>query len=318
MLFILIITNCKSPVEKFRQSNPIYQFENYFFVKDSPLISRVQRIPDFLLNFLKKLDKKENYVAYMPNQEELKLIEKTMDELPSFNKKMLEERLVGIYFMENFVSSGYTDITFTKNGKLYCYMVFHPSVLKLSISEWLTKKEKTCFILDNNELDIKIKVNDQSAFLAILSHESTHLVDYTNEINPYVDDEQKKVVNNKFKETEYTKGIWENYNTPLPSNDFPLRKNITFYGFNNGPKISIKDARFIYTQLSKSPFASLYSTLNWAEDLAEMVTVYHLTKKLNYPYQIEIYEKGKLLESFNPIEFPKVVQRFQTIQLFYR
>jgi len=36
------------------------------------------------------------------------------------------------------------------------------------------------------------------------------------------------------------------------------------------------------------PFASLYAMASWFEDLAEPVTIYHLTQKMNQPFRVVV------------------------------
>ena len=36
------------------------------------------------------------------------------------------------------------------------------------------------------------------------------------------------------------------------------------------------------------PLASLYAMASWFEDLAELVTIYHLTQKMNQPFRVVV------------------------------
>lgn len=51
--------------------------------------------------------------------------------------------------------------------------------------------------------------------------------------------------------------------------------------FRSGKPVLISSAPKVYEALKETPFASLYSMASWHEDLAEMLTIYHLTQKMN-------------------------------------
>ena len=86
----------------------------------------------------------------------------------------------------------------------------------------------------------------------------------------------------------------------------------------DGPKINISDSAEVYKQLSGTPFASLYGSQNWMEDLTEFVTFYHLTQKLNQPYIIKVYNKDDLIFSYEPMKSKKIQERFKVIEKLYK
>lgn len=69
--------------------------------------------------------------------------------------------------------------------------------------------------------------------------------------------------------------------------------------------------------LSQTPFASLYSSKLWADDFAEYVTFYHLTQKMGLPFKINIYNKGELIYSYEPMKSALVKTRFPLMEKFY-
>jgi hypothetical protein len=64
-------------------------------------------------------------------------------------------------------------------------------------------------------------------------------------------------------------------------------------------------------------FVSLYGSYNWHDDLAEVVTWYHLTEKLKQPYRIEIRKKGQIIFVYEPMKSPLVRSRFDLMKRFY-
>jgi hypothetical protein len=67
-----------------------------------------------------------------------------------------------------------------------------------------------------------------------------------------------------------------------------------------------------------SPFISLYGSLNWAEDLSEFLTFYHLTEKMGLSYRLGVYRNGKSLYSLEPAKSEARRGRFGSMDTFYR
>src|SRR3989339_18586 len=276
-------------INKLIADNPEYRLESYKFDPVLPLIARVQKAPPCVSEFLRKLDGKEApYSAYVPSKGEMKVIDGCIEGLPGHYKDVLKERLLGIYFIKDFSSSGLTNFVAGPEKKIYTYMVFNPEVLKQDISQWLTWKEQTCFINNNaakspaanNAADYTVKINCGnaiSAFTGIFMHESTHSMDYIEGLTPWVDGHSKEFRDTGITETDFTRGTWADYSRPAGKYDYPFRGRVTFYGFNGGPKINISDAPKVYKQLSKTPFISIYGSMEWADDIAEAATFYHIT-----------------------------------------
>ena len=60
------------------------------------------------------------------------------------------------------------------------------------------------------------------------------------------------------------------------------------------------------------------SSVNWAQDIADFVTFYHLTHKLNNPYKIVITFSGQEALTIEPMNSAEVRKRFDSIAMFYR
>jgi len=297
---------------------PERQLESYAFNSQSSIESRVEDIPDFVLQYLIDMDQKPNYKNYSITDNEKNVIKQSIEKLPPLHKKILKERLLGIYFVENFLGSGFTDWVLNENKNVFCFLVYNPDVLKYNISKWVTIKEKTCYINNSQDIDIQIDCGiEYSGFFYILLHEATHVVDYVKVITPYVEDVLAEILKLQIESRDFTENIWREYALPLKANDYNFRKNITFYGFGGGPKINITDAITVYKQLEKTLFPSLYASKSWAEDLAEFLTFYHLTQKLNQPYIINILEKNKVIYTYKPMNSEKVKKRFPLMEQFY-
>ena len=189
----------------------------------------------------------------------------------------------------------------------------------MNISQILTSRELTVFKNNDPELEVSIECgSDQSAFLYILLHESSHVIDFVKHITPLVEPGLEKFDHHLPKTTPFVQGTWIAYSQPVKTNDFPFRKDITVYGFDNGPKINLSDAKELYTELEQTGFASLYGSKTWAEDFAEYLAFYHLTQKMKLDYQITVSKNHEPILVYKPMTNPKVTSRFNQMQQFYK
>jgi hypothetical protein len=229
---------------------------------------------------------------------------------------------VGLYFVTGLYGSGLTDWLIDNRGEIYCVMFINPAILKMNLSEWLTWKENTAFRPDNPSNRIVINCGAGiSGFSGILTHESTHAVDYVMNITPYV--EPMTLSYDRFRKkkipgiTGFVKGIWNDYGQPAGKNDFHFRKQVHFYSNDPSKKIPIASGNDCYRELVNSPFVSLYGSKIWAEDLAELVLFFHITRVLWQPYEITVDSAGNKPVVYRPLENPKVLERFKNIRMFY-
>ena len=239
---------------------PAHNFDSYDFGAEGPLISRVRLIPDFVLAYLKEMDQIETYMPYQPTDKEMSMIAEYLSLLPPLHKEVLQERLLGIFFVENFLGSGLGDFALDENNEVYTFLVLNPETMKKDISAWMTYRENTCFSPDDSTFRVEVDCGTEyTGLLYILLHETTHLVDYSIGYTPYVEKWMTELQIRDLSQTStFTDGIWKDYSAPTQAADFTLRKNITFYGLNDGPKIDISDAQALYEQFASSSFMSLY------------------------------------------------------------
>ncbi len=311
----------RSKDKEFKEAleNPLRKLESYNFDPDSSLIERVKTTPDFVLNAWAEFDQKDDYTSYTPNREELHMIGKCLDGLPPLHGAVLKERLVGIYFINNFIGSGMADWLFDEEGDLYCYMGFNTAILRLTFSELVTQKEGSLFIKDDPDLSVKIDCGDElPGFMYILLHESTHVSDYVKNITPYTEKWMTVAQSDPPDQTPFTMSVWRSYRRPVRKYNFSYRKHITFYGLSGGPRINISDAVSLYKRLGGTPFASVHGSTNWAEDLAEYVTFYHLTQKSKHHYVISVENNAESIFTYEPMKNQEVIKRMPLMDQFYK
>ncbi len=295
---------------------PVKQFRNYTLRQDLALHERIAPAPKVVMDFWMETDGRKDYAAYMPKGREMSDIKKSLENLPPLHEKVMKQRLIGIYFIKNFLGSGAADWVVDDNKNLYFYLVVNPELLAMKdLSEVLTWRERSCFI---DERGVRISVNcgtGANQLTYVMLHEGAHIVDYAERITPYAEKEVGKMYREYLAETDFVRGIWKSIHEPAGRYDF--RKDVTFYGFSKGPRIKASDAPGVYRGLAGSPFVSLYGSQSWAEDLAEFVTFYHVTQKMKLPYVISVAIKGKELVRYKPMENPEVRKRFSLMDRFY-
>lgn len=309
----------KKSLQEIIDEKPVYHLKNHTFNTNSSIESRCTKIPELILNNLQEIDQNEKYKHYQLNDEQRKILNNCIEKLPPVYKKVLKRRLIGIYFVENLLGSGWTDWIVDENNNVYSYIAMNPVQLKYNLSEWISIKENTCFIKDNPDYQIKVDCGtNQPGLLYIMLHELSHVIDYAENYTPYVEPNLKDYIKMKVKEKDFTKNIWKDYRLPIEKYNYKLRDKVTFYGFSKGPKIKISQSEEVYKQLSKTPFASLYSTKLWADDFAEYITFYHMTQKMGIPFKINIYNKDELIYSYEPMKSSLVQKRYKLMKEFYK
>lgn len=298
---------------------PAKVLENYHFDPNKPIADRVTRAPDFVIDYISKhnagyLKKgKSKFSPYTPTPAEFAEIKNYINAMPKGFADKIASGLLGIYFISNFKNSGLTHFVNGKDNKRYFFILISSDVLKLSASEWITKKERSCFIPDPSyELDIDIG-DGASGFYYIFYHEIMHGYEYTQNIKPGASSFFDARENEAGK--QQTDPYWTEYNKPAAKYDFTGRDKIAFYDLGNGPKIKISYAPDIYKKLVASPFASLYGSMNWQEDIAEYAAMYMSAKVLKRPWVLVIKKNGEIIFTMEyPLDRKNVSNRVEFME----
>ncbi len=306
--------------KKKKKKRPEQQLENHQFDPDSSLTSRCRQAPDFIIKSIRKTNNKKPYKPYSLNKKEQEMIKQDIMKLPERFRKIMKDRLAGIYFVENFWARGIMANLRDEEKKMYSYFIVNPIVLEDNISDCITRKEYTCYILDDPDIRIRIDCGTNiSGIFYVLIHEITHALDFMEKHTPHKKkSKKKKSMKAEIDGKDFTRRIRKELSKPFDKYDFPFHKKVSYYGMRDGPKINISDSAEVYKQLSGTPFASLYGSQNWMEDLTEFVTFYHLTQKLNHPYIIKVYNKYDLIFSYEPMKSKKIQERFKVIEKLYK
>ena len=231
--------------------------------------------------------------------------------LPPLHQRILKQHLQSISFMDNMPNTALTSPVDKSGATKMFNITFRASLLDEDISQWATWKENTCFKQEaDSNYSVRVEGGKMDGIIYVLLHEATHIVDVVTGITPHPEDANAIV-----EPTPFTKDIWRLMNKPAdPYIDSLLEQT----RFRSGKPVPISLAPDVYSQLSKTPFPSLYAMAAWSEDIAELATIYHLTNKLNQPFYIVVTKNNVELARFEPMKNALVSQRLDQLSTFYK
>jgi hypothetical protein len=187
-------------------------------------------------------------------------------------------------------------------------ITFRAGVLGEDVSEFLTQKERTCFAAAGSPLSVSIEAGTLDAIVYVLLHEATHIVDSSLQLTPSMGVHGAPP-------TAFTRGIWSEGTVFSPRFQAQLLDHIRFRAA--GEALAIDRAEELYAALRRTPFASLYGSSSWHEDLAEVVTLFHWTERLDQPYRIVIRKAGVQTFAYEPMKSELVRSRLAEMARFY-
>jgi hypothetical protein len=284
--------------------------KKYGLNSGKPLNQRVEKTPDGVIKMFREAGMSPT--EHELTKEEEKIVASAFAALPPLHQRVLKQHLKSISFLDNMPNTALTSpITDKENINLY-HITFRAGILHQTISEWVTEKERKCYTADP-PISISVQAGLLSALTYVLLHEGTHVVDGSIHLIS-VDTIAGKPQMNAFVR-DFSEGVWHNINI----HSWPFTDSIVVTSIfrPGGRRYLPAEATQVYGELIRTPFVSLYSTASWHEDLAELVTVYHLTKVLKQPFRIQIEKEGKVLQDFEPMRSETVQKRLRLLQQFY-
>lgn len=238
-------------------------------------------------------------------------VEKAFSILPPLHQKILKEHLHSISFMDNMPNTALTSPVETSDSTKMFNITFRAGILNETISAWASSKENTCFDRSENpEFEVFIDAGSLDAIQYVLLHEATHVVDAVLDFTPHPEDKDTPV-----EPTPFITDIWYKMNVPTEKFINPLLEKTRF---RSGKALPIALAPEVYAALEKTPFVSLYGMASWFEDLAELITIYHLTHQMGQPFRISVKKKNIEVASFEPMKNKLVKKRLKQVKAFYK
>jgi hypothetical protein len=278
------------------------------FDSASSLDSRLVDSPDYVMK--RFTDAGMSAVTrHTLSSEERGKVTAALAELPPLYRRVLSQRLRTISFVDGIRGNGLTIITGKSPDTLYD-IVIRAGILHETVSEFLTRKERNCFDTTGSSLSVSIEGGSMDAVLYIMLHEGSHVIDGST--RPSLDGPPMLI--RTADPDPLTRGIWVDHVTYEPSYRAPVLDSIFF---RTGKSIPIANAQAAYEALTRTPFVSLYGSSNWYDDVAELVTWYHLSQRLHQPYRIVLRNGDKTVYAYQPLTSPLVVTRFAALAPIY-
>lgn len=276
-----------------------------------PLLQRLGETPESVLTIFREAGMSPK--PHSLNDDERRKIREAIEILPPLHQYVLKQRLRNISLLDDMPNTALTSIVnFDEPHRLFDITI-RAAILQQSASEWMTEKESSCFNWKDSEFSLRAEVGNITAIQYVLLHEATHIVDATKEITPSLIANPGSVLQQTV--TPFTAGVWDDARTPV---DRYKDEGLMAIRFRPGGKtMEAAKMQTLYEALGQTPFVSLYGSSNRTEDLAEYLTAYHLTQKLNQPYRISIYKGDEEVLRHDPMTSEITRSRFELMKQFY-
>lgn len=276
-------------------------------LKKIPLINRVQAAPASVFTMFREADM--NPVNHPLGKIEKEKVRKAIAMLPPLHQQILREHLQSISFMDSMPNNALTSLIGDEAKQLF-NITFRAGILNETVSEWVTKKEYTSFnVAEGSSWRILVEAGNLDAIQYVFLHEATHVVDAVLHLTPPINDSGVATTTSAF-----TKDSWLSQRQPLVIFTDSLLNKARMRNHN----VSIADAHNVYGALAKTPFTSLYSMAAWSEDIAELISIYHLTEKIKQPFKILIMKDNVVVGTYEPMENELVRKRVGQLKMFYK
>jgi hypothetical protein len=268
--------------------------------RQEPLEDRVSSAPESVLKrFSNELG--VNVSAHTVTPDERIILLNAFAQLTPFQREVLRNRLHAIYIMDGLPGNA---LTFPDGGPtadpMYSIAV-RAGALHETVSELVTRKERTLFDSAGSELSVTVDGGTLNAMVYVFAARGNHIVDFAVGATP---DPTHPSGNHPL-----ANGIWRDVITPVDQYRLPILMGISYR--RNGRVILITHAADLYDALARTPFISVYASCDSHDDLAELVAWTELTVRLHQPYRILISKGGIVIRVIEPAQSNLVQARLK-------
>jgi hypothetical protein len=311
----VLLLGCPAPSLADDSPRPAQREENlrrHGVDPNSPLESRVQATSPKVLKMFEELGGPAPTAHILTKLEQSKLAA-AFAALPPLHRRILTERLRSVSFLDGMPNTALTSTINPDERYKVFDITIRAAILGEDVSEWLTQKERTCFVSADSPLSVSVEAGKLDAILFVLLHEGTHIVDACLGLTPAPKTGDSRP--NDSPDTEFTQNFWIDRTTHAPRYRDALLERVRFRA--GGEPIPIDQSESLYKALSRTPFVSLYGSSNWFDDVAEYLAVYHMTEVLEQPFRVVIRKKGNEVFVYEPMKSDLVRRRVGQMKRFY-
>jgi len=243
-------------------------------------------------------------------------------ELPDALRARLQAHFLGVYFVSGAGSSAITDIVVGPDGE------FHGIAIALDVdavvgrcaNEWASWRENMPFGPTAYKLKVRVAYtehdNRKNAIQLLLLHEIGHVLAAGRSLVPdwwLTPGETHAAGHYSFLQLSWRLAA-DGEVEPLPRNDFPQQRQLTYY---HQPLLSADDILAAYRSLLTTDFFTMYAAQSADEDFAESFAMYVHTELLQKPYFVRIYHGERLLLQYaTQWDEPRFAEKFKLLQQF--
>jgi len=304
---------CGEDLECLRQRHATHPVKDVGYMRAFqalPLNRRVMAAPSKLLDYL-NLDNKLQGFPNHPRAARFGRrlstdMKEAIGEIPDAVKALIDDRLMGIFLVQDLGGTGATDYVYDQNhDPVGAFVVFDAEVLTRPANNWSTWKESTPFIPDP-DFDLQAIIesppddNRKQALQYILLHELGHVASVGADIHPRWDDWDCQVEPpGRYAFFQLSWQLKDGSGCEIVSKFdqriFTLRKDLVYYF---GAKLPAAAGPEVYGQLRKTNFPTLYAANSPYDDFAESFVSYVHVVLMDKPFEIRIDRQGQRVSTY--------------------
>jgi hypothetical protein len=241
-----------------------------------------------------------------PDRQFLKDINDALGEIPAVVKALINERLMGVFLVEDLGGTGFTDYVFDEQGEpVGAFVVLDVGVLTRAANAWATWKETSPFVPDpafelKAVIESEADDNRKQALQYILLHEFGHVASVGRDFHPRWDEWDCR--KNPPAQFPFFELSWKLNDSPdckvvsrFDQSGFSYRVDVVYYF---GAKLAEAVSPDVYAQLGQTNFPSLYAASSPADDFAESFVTYVHQVLMGKPFEIRIDQQGERRSTF--------------------
>lgn len=299
----------------FLQQHPPLKQSYWSHLRRLPLDERIIPAPERLIKMLKLGGDK--HVVSDSDPELIADIQQALNEFPEPIYQFLENHLVGVFIVSGLnTTAAVYNLPATLFRKPAGLIVINTSKMTHSANAWHTNRIYRNFIQSESDatstemwsirsqIDASPESSRQSMLQFVILHEAAHIYASTFGLEPAFYKAGESVDDKPFAQFSWTSSSESKFDSV-----FPERARLKFYQ-QMPDTFSHQDIPGIFRKLKKTDFASLYGTLNSAEDFAECFAIYVHTLLLQKPYVVEILKNQELHMTYeDPFADPRMLEK---------
>ncbi len=268
--------------------------------QQKPWMERLEPAPDELLEYLAYQNKLDGFSEVPSAAEPVQEIADVFKEIsfslsPALNK-LLEERLIGVFCVNDLGSSGFTEeVVDEDSGRSYAIIVLDRDVLlKRKANAWATWKENSIFLPQQKngfrlQMIIESEKNDtvHNAVRYLVLHELGHALGMMSNVHPsWIPSDKPLALDYPFVRLSWQPDAQRKPES-LFDDRFPERKKIKYYTFARA-QLTNDQMPAVYAQLQFTNFVSMQAAANVWDDFAESFVTYVHVLRGKQPWQVRI------------------------------